>query len=166
MRKFGTISLLFLLLFSFLCGCHSPLDKKDKQESAPKTDKTDTTDKNDTKLTKVNMEYSDQSIANEAKNKILAMDEILEVKAVNFNNELYVAVKPKHNERFQLKKLRKEIKQTLKKMYPNSKIYVSTDKKIFMLLDKLDTQIKNKEVDKEEVKKQLKVVKEEMHSDT
>lgn len=160
MRKFGTISLLFLLLFSFLCGCHSPLDKKDKQESAQKTDK------KDTKLTKVNMESIDQSIANEAKNKILTMDEILDVKAVNFNNELYVAVKPEHHERFQLKKLRKEIKQTLKKMYPNSKIYVSTDKKIFILLDKLDTKIKNKEVDKDEVKKQLKIVKKEMHSDT
>ncbi|MGG2063584.1 MULTISPECIES: YhcN/YlaJ family sporulation lipoprotein [unclassified Bacillus (in: firmicutes)] len=160
MRKFGTISLLFLLLFGFLCGCHSPLDKQVKQESTQKRNKTDA------KLTKVNIESIDQSAANEAKNKILAMDEILEVKAVNFNNELYVAVKPKHRERFQLKKLRKEIKQTLKKMYPNVKIYVSTDKKIFTLLDKLDTKIKNKELDKEEVKKQLKIVKKEMHSDT
>ncbi|MGG0185346.1 YhcN/YlaJ family sporulation lipoprotein [Bacillus rhizoplanae] len=166
MRKFGTISLLFLLLFGFLCGCHSPLDKKDKQESAPKTDKTDKTDKNNTKLTKINMESIDQSIANEAKNKILGMEEIVDVKAVNLNNELYVAAKPEHHERFQLDKLKKEMKQTLKKMYPNLKIYVSVDKKILMLLDNLETKIKNKEVDKEEVKKQLKIVKKEMHSDT
>ncbi|MGG0237292.1 YhcN/YlaJ family sporulation lipoprotein [Bacillus rhizoplanae] len=163
MRKFGTISLLFLLLFSFLCGCHSPLDKKDtqeKQESAQEINKTDA------KLTKINIESIDQSIADEAKNKILGMEEIVDVKAVNLNNELYVAAKPEHHERFQLDKLKKEMKQTLKKMYPNLKIYVSVDKKILMLLDNLETKIKNKEVDKEEVKKQLKIVKKEMHSDT
>ncbi len=156
--------MLFLLFFSFLSGCNSPLDKKVKKEANEKEEHK--TNKKETKLKQVSMESVDQSIANKAKDKIFNMEEMIDVKAVNLDNELYVAAKPEHHERFQLKKLKKEMKQTLEKMYPNLKIYVSTDKKIFMLLDKLETKIKNKEADKKEIKKQLKVVKEEMHSDT
>ncbi|SFJ13750.1 Sporulation lipoprotein YhcN/YlaJ (Spore_YhcN_YlaJ) [Bacillus sp. 71mf] len=155
--------MLFLLFFSFLSGCNSPLDKKVKKEANEKEEHKTT--KKDTQLTQVSMETVDQSIANQAKDQILNMEEVIEVKAVNFNNELYVAAKPEHHERFQIKKLKKEMKQTLEKMYPNLKVYVSMDKKILMLLDKLETKIKNKEADKKEIKKQLKVVKEEMHSD-
>lgn len=156
--------MLFLLLFSFLSGCNSPLDKKVKKEANEKEEHKAT--KKDTKLKQVSMESVNQSIANQAKDTIFTMEEIIDVKAVNSDNELYVAAKPEHHERFQLKKIKKEMKQTLKKKYPNSKIYVSTDKKIFMLLDKLETKIKNKEADKDDIKKQLKVVKEEMHSTT
>ncbi|ENQ3078428.1 YhcN/YlaJ family sporulation lipoprotein [Bacillus sp. WLY-B-L8] len=163
MRKFRIITLLFLLFFSFLSGCNSPLDKKVKKEASEKEEHQ--TNKKDTPLKNVSMENIDQSIANQAKDQIFNMEEVIDVKAVNFNNELYVAAKPEHHERFQLKKLKKEMKQTLEKTYPNFKIYVSMDKKIFMLLDKLETKIKNKEADKKEIKKQLKVVKEEMHSD-
>ncbi|MEH6888933.1 YhcN/YlaJ family sporulation lipoprotein [Bacillus sp. JJ864] len=163
MRKFRIITLLFLLFFSFLSGCNSPLDKKVKKEANEKEEHQ--INKKDTQLKNVSMETIDQSIANQAKDQIFNMEEVIEVKAVNFNNELYVAAKPEHHERFQLKKLKKEMKQTLEKTYPNLKVYVSMDKKIFMLLDKLETKIKNKEADKKEIKKQLKVVKEEMHSD-
>ncbi|WP_020061706.1 YhcN/YlaJ family sporulation lipoprotein [Bacillus sp. 123MFChir2] len=163
MRKFRIITLLFLLFFSFLSGCNSPLDKKVKKEANEKEEHQ--TNKKDTPLKNVSMENIDQSIANQAKDQIFNMEEVIDVKSVNFNNELYVAAKPEHHERFQLKKLKKEMKQTLKKTYPNLKVYVSMDKKVFMLLDKLETKIKNKEADKKEIKKQLKVVKEEMHSD-
>lgn len=156
--------MLFLLFFNFLSGCNSPLDKKVKKEANEKEEHKAT--KEDTKLKQVSMESVDQSVANQAKDTIFNMEEMIDVKAVNLDNELYVAAKPEHHERFQLKKLKKEMKQTLEKKYPNFKIYVSTDKKIFMLLDKLETKIKNKEADKKEIKKQLKVVKEEMHSDT
>ncbi|HDX9577288.1 TPA: YhcN/YlaJ family sporulation lipoprotein [Bacillus pseudomycoides] len=164
MRKFRIITLLFLLLFSFLSGCNSPLDKKVKKEANEKEEHKAT--KEDTKLKQVSMESVNQSIANQAKDAIFNMEEIIDVKAVNSDTELYVAAKPEHHERFQLKKLKKEMKQTLEKKYPNSKIHVSTDKKIFMLLDKLETKIKNKEADKDDIKKQLKIVKEEMHSAT
>ncbi|MEH7461544.1 YhcN/YlaJ family sporulation lipoprotein [Bacillus thuringiensis] len=163
MQKFRVITLLFLLFFSFLSGCNSPLDKKVKKEANEKEEHQ--TNKKDTPLKNVSMENIDQSIANQAKDQIFNMEEVIDVKAINFDNELYVAAKPEHHERFQLKKLKKEMKQTLKKTYPNLKVYVSMDKKIFMLLDKLETKIKNKEADKKEIKKQLKVVKEEMHSD-
>ncbi|PEA52812.1 hypothetical protein CON64_21810 [Bacillus pseudomycoides] len=163
MQKFRIITSLFLLFFSFLSGCNSPLDKKVKKEANEKEEHKTT--KTETQLKNVSMETVDQSIATQAKDKIFNMEEMIDVKAVNFDNELYVAAKPEHHERFQLKKLKKETKQTLEKTYPNLKIYVSMDKKIFMLLDKLETKIKNKEADKKEIKKQLKVVKEEMHSD-
>ncbi|WJE52474.1 YhcN/YlaJ family sporulation lipoprotein [Bacillus cereus] len=162
MRRFGTITVLFVLLLGLITGCNSPLDKEVKQETHKKTEK-----KKEPKLTKVSMEDSfNQSIAQEAKKKILAMEEILEVRAVNSNTDLYLAVKPEHHERFQLKPLRTKIKKQLKDENPTFDIYVSTDRKIFMLLDKMENKIKKKEADKADIKKQFKTIHTEMNSDT
>ncbi|MDM5157210.1 YhcN/YlaJ family sporulation lipoprotein [Bacillus sp. DX1.1] len=150
-RKITQVFLSILLLHSML-GCSNDVDKKTK--------------KDETKLTKTSTQSIDQSIAAEAKKKILAMEEIIDAKAVYLDQELLVAAKPEHHERFQLKSIRKKMKQQLKEMYPNLKITVCTDQKILMLLGKLETKIKNKEITKEGLKKQLKIVKSEMKSDT
>ncbi|KEK25343.1 YhcN/YlaJ family sporulation lipoprotein [Bacillus gaemokensis] len=162
MRKLSTITVLFVLLLGLITGCTSPLDKEVKQETHKKTEK-----KKEPKLTKVSMEESfNQSIAHEAKKKILAMEEILEVRAVNSNTDLYLAVKPEHHERFQLKPLRKKIKKQLEDENPTFDIHISTDQKIFMLLDKLENKIKKKEANKEQINKQLKTIRSEMNSNT
>ncbi|MEN1936865.1 YhcN/YlaJ family sporulation lipoprotein [Paenibacillus sp. 102] len=162
MRKFGTITVLFVLLLGFITGCTHSLDKEVKQETQKKTDK-----KKDPQLTKVSMEESfNQSIAHDAKKKALATEEILEARAANSNTDLYIAVKPEHHERFQLKPLKAKIKKQLKKENPTFNIYVSTDRKIFILLDKLENKIKKKEADKKYIRKKLKTVHSEMNSDT
>ncbi|MBY0596780.1 YhcN/YlaJ family sporulation lipoprotein [Bacillus bingmayongensis] len=162
MRKFGTITVLFVLLLGFITGCNSHLDKEVKQETHKKTEKN-----KEPKLTNVSMEESfNQSISHDAKKKILAMEEILEVRAVNSNTDLYLAAKPEHHERFQLKSLKTKIKKRLKDENPTFDIHISTDRKIFMLLDKLENKIKKKEADKEYIKKQFKTIHSEMNSDT
>ncbi|MEY8350194.1 YhcN/YlaJ family sporulation lipoprotein [Bacillus cereus] len=163
MRKLGTITLLFVLLLGLITGCTSHLDKEVKQETHKKTEKKE----EEPRLTKVSMEQSfNQSISHDAKKKVLAMEEILEARAANSNTDLYIAVKPEHHERFQLKPLKTKIKKQLKKENPTFNIYVSTDRKIFMLLDKLENKIKKKEADKAYIKKQFKTIHSEMNSDT
>ncbi|WP_410984188.1 YhcN/YlaJ family sporulation lipoprotein [Bacillus cereus] len=162
MRKLSTITVLFMLLLGVTTGCTSSLDKEVKQETDKKTKK-----KEEPKLTKVSMEETfNQSISHDAKKRVLAMEEILEARAANSNTDLYVAVKPEHHERLQLKPLKTKIKKQLKKENPTFNIYVSTDQKIFILLDKLENKIKKKEADKEYIKKKLKTVHAEMNSDT
>ncbi|MED1103898.1 hypothetical protein [Bacillus paramycoides] len=162
MRKIGLITALFVLLFSSFTGCdNSPLDKKVKKEEAKRTEK-----EKGPKLTKLSTESFNQSISQEAKKKALAMDEIIKSTAVNSNLDLYIAVKPEHHERFGLKPLRKKLQKQLSDEYPTFDVRVSTDKKIFMLLEKLEIKIKRKEVNKDEIKKQLKLIGSEMESNT
>lgn len=162
MRKIGIITALFVLLLSSLTGCgSSPLDKKVKKEKEKQTE-----EKKGPKLTKMSTESFNQSIAQGAKKKALAMEEITEAAAVNSNLDLYIAVKPEHHERFGLKPLRNRLKTQLSKEYPTFNIHVSTDRKIFMLLDKLENKIKKKIVTKDQIKKQLKIIQSEMKSDT
>ncbi|PDY44492.1 YhcN/YlaJ family sporulation lipoprotein [Bacillus pseudomycoides] len=162
MRKLGIITALFVLLLSLFTGCgSSPLDKKVKKEEAKRTE-----EKNGPKLTKMSTESFNQSISQEAKKKVLAMEEIIKATAVNSNLDLYIAVKPEHHERFSLKPLRTKIKKQLSDEYPTFDIRVSTDRKIFMLLDTLENKIKKKEVNKDQIKKQLKLIQSEIKSDT
>lgn len=72
-----------------------------------------------------------QSVANRAKEKIITKEEISDVKAVNTDKELFVAIKVDNFDRFRLKKIEKSVKSDLEKMYPNHEIIVSTDKKCF-----------------------------------
>ncbi|MDM5190715.1 YhcN/YlaJ family sporulation lipoprotein [Bacillus sp. DX4.1] len=162
MRKLGTITVLFVLLLNLITGCtSSPLDKKVKKEADKKSEQ-----KKDSQLKKVSAESINQSIANDAKHKILSMEGLLDARAVNSNTDLYLAAKPEHHERFKLKALRNKMKKQLQSAYPHLDIHISTDRKIFTLLDKLEKKIKKKEIDKEQLKKQLKTIQSEMKSDT
>ncbi|MBO1623849.1 hypothetical protein COE15_19685 [Bacillus cereus] len=162
MRKLRIITALFVLLCASFTGCdNSPLDKKVKKEESKREE-----EKKGPKLTKMSTESFNQSISQEAKKKVLAMEEILKATAVNSNLDLYIAVKPEHHERFRLKPLRSKIKKQLSDEYPTFDIRVSTDRKIFMLLDSLENKIKKKEVNKDQIKKQLKLIQSEMKSDT
>ncbi|MEM5595059.1 hypothetical protein AAHH67_31295 [Niallia circulans] len=54
----------------------------------------------------------DQSVANHAKEKIITKEEISDVKAVNTNNELLVAIKVRNFNRFRLKISRSQLNLT------------------------------------------------------
>ncbi|MGH0824491.1 YhcN/YlaJ family sporulation lipoprotein, partial [Bacillus cereus] len=118
------------------------------------------------KLTKTSMESFNQSISQGAKKRALTMDEIIKSTAVNSNLDLYIAVTPEHHERFGLKPLRKKLQKQLSDEHPTFDVRVSTDKKIFMLLEKLERKIKEKKVSKDEINKQLKFIGKKMESNT
>ncbi|MBL1704498.1 hypothetical protein ELE02_35405, partial [Klebsiella pneumoniae] len=57
-----------------------------------------------------------------------------------------------------------KLKKKLSDENPTFDIRVSTDKKIFMLIEELENKIKNKKVSKDGIKDQLKLIQSEMGS--
>ncbi|MFD6441622.1 YhcN/YlaJ family sporulation lipoprotein, partial [Peribacillus sp. NPDC060186] len=83
----------------------------------------------------------DQSVANQAKDELSAEEEVSEVKAVNSDKELLVAVKVDNFDRFRLKSIEKQTKSDLENMFPDYKVLVSTDQKMFLELDQLEQKL-------------------------
>ncbi|MEM5595105.1 YhcN/YlaJ family sporulation lipoprotein [Niallia circulans] len=96
-----------------------------------------------------------QSVANRAKEKIITKEEISDVKAVNTDKELFVAIKVDNFDRFRLKSIEKTVKSDLEKMYPNHKVVVSTDKKMFWELEKIEQRLQKNNMNKKSLKKDL-----------
>ncbi|WHY71894.1 YhcN/YlaJ family sporulation lipoprotein [Fictibacillus enclensis] len=136
------IPLLVLLLLN--SGCNKP-----KEESKKKNE-------NSTKIAYV---QTQQSASQKAKKEILSMEEIIDVKAVNSDKEMFVAAKPKHLERFQLKSLRKKIKKRLEKQFPDLKVYVSTDQKILKKLEELENKVDEPKMNSKKIDKELQKIK-------
>ncbi|GEM_PF-926453 len=96
-----------------------------------------------------------QDIANKVKAYIERNEAINEVYAVNSDSQILIAIVPKHQERFQLKDFRKELKEELKDEIHPMKVDISTDKKIALELEKLEKKIKNNALSKKELQKEL-----------
>ncbi|WP_077622206.1 YhcN/YlaJ family sporulation lipoprotein [Sediminibacillus massiliensis] len=139
----------FVLLFVLLAGCNT--NEKDNR-TAIKDPNYD--------LTQVNsLPAVNQAVANEAKEAVLKKGPIIGARSVNTDKELLIAVEVKQMDRFRLKELKKDVKKTLEKKYPEKKIEVSTDKKLFIEIDKLESKIQNQKIDKKELNKRFKEVK-------
>ncbi len=104
----------------------------------------------------------DQHFADEAKKIVIAMDEVIETKGVNFNKQIYLAIKVKQFDRFRLKEIRKKGHDLVKKRFPDAKVHLSTDKKIFMELDKLERKLKDNQIDEKQLEKELRKLEELM----
>ncbi|MDM5201045.1 YhcN/YlaJ family sporulation lipoprotein [Fictibacillus enclensis] len=137
------IPLLVLLLLN--SGCNKPKEESKK--------------KNENSTTKIAYVQTQQSASQKAKKEILSMEEIIDVKAVNSDKEMFVAAKPKHLERFQLKSLRKKIKKRLEKRFPDLKVYVSTDQKILKKLEELENKLNEPKMNSKKIDKELQKIK-------
>ncbi|NEU31035.1 hypothetical protein GN156_09625 [bacterium LRH843] len=104
----------------------------------------------------------DQHYSDEAKKVILSMKEVTEVKGVNDENKIYLAPTVKHFDRFRLKEIRKAGHDSVKKRFPNATVHLSTDKKVFIELGKLEQQLKQKQISKKHFKEKLKKMEEMM----
>lgn len=107
-----------------------------------------------------------QSVANQAKEKVIRKEEISGVKAVNTDKELVLAIKVDNFNRFQLKKIEKNIKTDLEKMYPDYKVIVSADSKIYLEVEKLEQKLQKDKVQMETLKKELDKIKSLMKEQT
>ena len=106
-----------------------------------------------------------QSVANQAKKKVITEEDISDVKAVN-DKELLIAIKVENFERFRLKKIEKNVKSDLEKVYPNHKILVSTDSKMYLELDQLEQKIQKDNTNREELEKDFNKIKSLMKEQT
>jgi Sporulation lipoprotein YhcN/YlaJ (Spore_YhcN_YlaJ) len=146
MKKTKLLKVLLISLFSltvFVSGCNNK-----KEESG---------NKNGSPSSMANIENK-QSPSHEAKEIVISIPEITDAKAVNSKDEMFIAVKPKQMERFQLAGLKKKIKKKIEKKNPGMEVTVSTDQKIFMLLEELEGKL-DKKMDSKDIDKQLKKIK-------
>lgn len=92
-----------------------------------------------------------QNIANQAVENVLKMDHVTDAVAVNSQKEIFLAYRIKHMARFRLEKIESDVKKKLEKQFPDYKVTVSSDLKLFLETTKLankatDNQIENKEL--------------------
>ncbi|NUH86365.1 YhcN/YlaJ family sporulation lipoprotein [Bacillus firmus] len=108
----------------------------------------------------------EQSVSNHAKEKIITKEEISDVKAVNTDKELLVAVKVENFNRFRLKNIEKSVKSDLEGMYPDYKVFVSSDKKMFWELEKIEQKLQQHDTNKKNLKRDLNKLKSLMKEQT
>jgi hypothetical protein len=118
----------------------------------------------DIDLTKVKTTSpADQSISNKVKNKLIKRDDVTGVRGVNTDKKLFIALKITQFDRLHLKKIEKEVKDKLKKDYPDMEHEVSTDKKIYLELDELEKKLQEETLSKKKLKKEMKRIKGKMN---
>ncbi|WP_068672545.1 hypothetical protein [Oceanobacillus sp. Castelsardo] len=83
----------------------------------------------------------DQTPSNEAKEILKNHNEVTGIKAANTATNLIIAVEIEHSRRLQLKEIKKELTEEVKKHFKNLHVELTVDKKIFLELDKLEKQI-------------------------
>ncbi|USK35363.1 YhcN/YlaJ family sporulation lipoprotein [Bacillus sp. F19] len=101
----------------------------------------------------------DQTISNQAKEKVIKKEEISGVKAVNTDKELLLAVKVNQFDRFRLKSIKKKLKSDLEKMHSEYKIFVSTDQKIYLELEQLEQKLQKDHTQMKSLKKDFDKIK-------
>jgi Sporulation lipoprotein YhcN/YlaJ (Spore_YhcN_YlaJ) len=145
MEKTNLVKVLLISLSSFMIlvsGCNNKKEEGRSNKDSPSP-----------------MSYIEnkQSLSHEAKAIVLSMPEITDAKAVNSEDQIFLAVKPKHLERFQLTSLKKKIKKKIEKKYPKMEVTVSTDQKIFTLLGELESKL-DKKMDSKDIERELKKI--------
>ncbi|MDQ0205852.1 hypothetical protein [Alkalicoccobacillus murimartini] len=103
-----------------------------------------------------------QAEADQAKQIVMEMEEVIDVKGVQFAHLLFLAPEVKQFDRMKLKHVRQEAFKKVKDEFPESKVHVSTDKKIYMELEKLEKQLYDGDIKAEELKKKLMKLEEDM----
>ncbi|MBU8907164.1 hypothetical protein [Desertibacillus haloalkaliphilus] len=104
----------------------------------------------------------DQTKADEAKKILISMEEVIAVKGVNYEEDIYIASKVRHLDRLQLENIRKTGFEKIKKRYPEANVHLSTDAKVFMELEELENKLKKNEISKSQTEKQVKKIEEDM----
>src|SRR5699024_6025622 len=97
---------------------------------------------NDIELMKISKDHQlDQHISNQAKDSMRKYTEVTAAKAVNTDKKMLMAVEVKHNERFNLANIKKQLKKEMEEQFPHITVEFSTDKKIILELDRLEKEI-------------------------
>ncbi|MEK3797225.1 YhcN/YlaJ family sporulation lipoprotein [Peribacillus sp. FSL H8-0477] len=141
--------LLSLVVMMSLAGCTD----QNAKESDPKPSVTNVHSKT----------VVSQSPSVTAREEIKKRKDVSNVKAVNTEKELLVALEIEQFDRLHIKKTVKEVKSKLKKTFPNHKVEVTADSKIFLEIDKLQSKIEKNKLDTKTLKKEHKDLKKLMN---
>jgi hypothetical protein len=103
-----------------------------------------------------------QKKADAVKRDLAKMKEVKEVRGASLENDIYMALTVEGFDRFFLDRIRKGAHDRASKKYPEDNIHITTDKKLSSDLKKLETELGKNSVEKEEVKKRLKKIEDDM----
>lgn len=144
-KYFFRCGVFLFLVVVILTGCKDNMDSVKNQS---------------TSITKISAKKTtNQSTANQVKELVIKRDDVTGVRGVNTDKEILVAIMVPQMERFQLSDIRKNVKEEIKKKYPDYTIQVSTDQKIFLELDILERKLENGKTGKKDLKKELRKIK-------
>lgn len=102
---------------------------------------------------------TDQQPAIQAKHFLSKRDEVSRVRAVNYGDDLIVAIDVHHLKRLRLKKIQSEVQAEIDEQFSNLRITLSTDQKILLELKRLEEQLEANEISEEDLKKKVEDIK-------
>ncbi len=149
MKPFQALLMLFVLLAAVLIsGCHSGVESQSGVSMIKRVDP---------KPTAVDGDNSrkDYQLAEQIKQDVASREEIYDVAVIKGKKEVLVAYKVKHMQRFRMKKIEKDLSDSLKKKYPEEHFIVSSDFKIFIEALDLKEKISEKKLSDKQAEKEL-----------
>lgn len=102
---------------------------------------------------------TDQQPANDAKQYLSQFPEVSQVRAVNVDGTLFVAVNVRQRDRFSLDKIESNFQKQIEEQQPNMDVTLSTDQKFIVELEKLEKKIDKNEIKKKTLKKKIDKLK-------
>ncbi|WP_101845409.1 hypothetical protein [Halobacillus sp. Marseille-P3879] len=140
MKKF----LIVMLAVSILAaGCQEDKESKDKKESSQ------------TVQLSTNKQPADQNPSKQAEKVLQKKNHLKDIKAVNDDKKILIAAQIPHNERFKIAKIEKKLTKQAEKQFSGHEVTLSLDLKIHLEVKELKQRIKNKEVSRKEVTKEI-----------
>ncbi|MBM4764267.1 sporulation protein [Bacillus sp. B15-48] len=97
-------------------------------------------------------------LAERIKHDIQQLPHLYDVAVIKGKDEILVAYKVKHMQRFHMKKIEKEITDKLEKNYPKENFVVSSDFKIFIEAIELKDKMKDPNFSQEDAENRLKKI--------
>ena len=114
-------------------------------------------DKEDGKY-QVSMVQQDQTIAKEAEQKVLKIEEVTEAVAVNVDKKILLGFRVKQFSKFRIKQIEKKVNEALKKHFPEYDTTASSDIKINIETMKIKNRLKTKDYQTEKFKKDVEKI--------
>ncbi|HBX22129.1 MAG TPA: sporulation protein [Desulfotomaculum sp.] len=129
-----TLTVFLMLIMSGCTMQNSPAQKPQPQQ--PQTQQQQTLNQDVLENT---------ALAAQVKERAKTVDAVEDSVVVVLDREISVAAKVTGFDRLRLKSIRQEVHQEITRLAPEYKVYVTTDKKLFAELQKLNTQIQQGE---------------------
>ncbi|MGI8317010.1 hypothetical protein [Halobacillus mangrovi] len=96
-----------------------------------------------------------QTPSNQAEKIMVRKNHLKDIKAVNNEKKLLIAVQIPHNDRFQIKDIEKKLKEEAKKQFSGHKVTLSLDQKINLEVKELKQRIAKGEISKKKLTKEI-----------
>ena len=141
---------LFILMVAVLTACNDDGKKEDGLALLKTTNPAPMSVKKDSK--------KEQDLIHSIEKDIEEFDEIYDVAVLKGKEDVLVAYKVKHMQRFYMKRIEKEMLDLLEKKYPDENFTVSSDYKIFLEAVELEENMKDPDYSTKKAEKKLKEI--------